>query len=187
MITKSRPTGERLRKQNGVGRLSRAGHPTLRGLDGVDGDLAGAAVLGGVEGDLLALDEAAQARALQRGGVDEHVLGAVVRLDEAEAFLVVVEFHGARNHRGVLFAGGARKPKARKRGRRRWSSMFGRESEPALGQAKAKRPDRPAKCRSSSCKRSNRLLQGRDQRSQSWWQDSTPTPLRKAAPCGREP
>src|SRR3954468_13524409 len=107
MITKSRPTGERLRKQNGAGRLSRAGHPTLRGLDGVDGDLAGAAVLGGVEGDLLALDEAAQARALQRGGVDEHVLGAVVRLDEAEAFLVVVEFHGARNHRGVLFAGGA--------------------------------------------------------------------------------
>src|SRR3954469_5020247 len=100
MITKSRPTGERLRKQNGAGRLSRAGHPTLRGLDGVDGDLAGAAVLGGVEGDLLALDEAAQARALQRGGVDEHVLGAVVRLDEAEAFLVVVEFHGARNHRG---------------------------------------------------------------------------------------
>src|SRR5215212_9933207 len=100
MITKSRPTGERLRKQNGAGWLSRAGHPTLRGLDGVDGDLAGAAVLGGVEGDLLALDEAAQARALQRGGVDEHVLGAVVRLDEAEAFLVVVEFHGARNHRG---------------------------------------------------------------------------------------
>src|SRR3954465_5379758 len=110
MITKSRPSrGTALRV--GAGEPARTVRPyavwmglraALRGLEGVDGDLAGAAVLGGVEGDLLALDETAQARALQRGGVDEHVLGAVVRLNEAEAFLVVVEFYGARNHRGVL-------------------------------------------------------------------------------------
>src|SRR5688572_17337002 len=74
----------------------------LRDADVVDGDLAGTAVLGGVEGDLLALDETAQAGALERGGVDEDVLAAVVRLDKAEALLIVVEFHGARIHRGVL-------------------------------------------------------------------------------------
>jgi hypothetical protein len=34
--------------------------------------------------------------------VDEHVLAAIVRLDEAEALLVVVEFHGARNHGKIL-------------------------------------------------------------------------------------
>src|SRR6185369_15355101 len=79
--------------------------PASRGLDVVDGDLAGAAVLGGVEGDLLALAQPAQPGALERGGVHEHVLAAVVRLNEAEAFLVVVEFHSARVHRVVLFAG----------------------------------------------------------------------------------
>src|SRR5215204_6175829 len=77
-------------------------HPTLRGLDGVDGALAGAAVFGGVEGNLLALDKPAHSSALQSGRVDEHVPGAVLRLDKAEAFLVVVEFHGARNHRVFL-------------------------------------------------------------------------------------
>jgi hypothetical protein len=30
--------------------------------------------------------------------VDEHVLAAIVRLNEAEALLVVVELNGARNH-----------------------------------------------------------------------------------------
>jgi hypothetical protein len=34
--------------------------------------------------------------------VDEDVLAAVIRLDEAEAFLVVVELHGARIHRDIL-------------------------------------------------------------------------------------
>jgi hypothetical protein len=34
--------------------------------------------------------------------MDEHVLAAVVGLDEAEAFLIVVELNGARNHGIVL-------------------------------------------------------------------------------------
>jgi hypothetical protein len=34
--------------------------------------------------------------------VDEHVLAAIVRLDEAEAFLIVVELNGARNHGSIL-------------------------------------------------------------------------------------
>src|SRR5829696_5897057 len=63
----------------------------LRGLDVVDGNLAGAAVLGGVEGHLLAFDEAADAGALECRRMDENVLAAIVGLDEAEAFLIVVE------------------------------------------------------------------------------------------------
>src|SRR3954451_11468913 len=53
----------------------------------------------------LALDQPGQAGALQRGRVDVHVLGNRVRLDEAEALLVVVEFHGARIHRVGPLAG----------------------------------------------------------------------------------
>ena len=50
----------------------------------------------------------------KRGGVDENVLAAIVRLNEAEAFLVVVEFHGARIHRSIPFADlGALDPKTR--------------------------------------------------------------------------
>jgi hypothetical protein len=34
--------------------------------------------------------------------MDEHVLAAIIRLNEAEAFLVVVELNGARIHKDVL-------------------------------------------------------------------------------------
>src|SRR5687768_9320895 len=71
-------------------------------LDVVDGDLAGAAVFRRVKGDLLAFDQAAHSGALQSSGMDEHVLAAVARLDEAEAFLIVVEFYGARVHGSIL-------------------------------------------------------------------------------------
>src|SRR5690606_3083695 len=70
--------------------------------DVVDRDLAGAAVLGRVEGDFLAFDEAAHAGALKRRCMDEDVLAAVVRLDEAEAFLIVVELNGTRVHGSFL-------------------------------------------------------------------------------------
>ena len=65
-------------------------------LDRADGDLAAARIVLGVELHLLAFTQALDAGALERGGVDEYVLLAVVRLDEAEAFLVVVEFNSAR-------------------------------------------------------------------------------------------
>src|SRR6476469_2066128 len=70
----------------------------LRGLDGVDRDLAAAPIFGDVERDLLAFGEAAQSGALERGGVDEHVLAAIVRLDESEALHLVVELNGTRHH-----------------------------------------------------------------------------------------
>ncbi len=86
----------------------------LRRLDIGDGGFAGALVFRGVEGDLLALHQPTHSGALKRGGVDENVLAAIVRLNEAEAFLVVVEFHGARIHRSIPFADlGALDPKTR--------------------------------------------------------------------------
>lgn len=76
--------------------------PALYRLDVADGSLAGAAIFLRIEGDLLAFDQPTHSRALKRGGMNEDVLAAVVRLNEAEALLVVVEFHGARIH-GVAF------------------------------------------------------------------------------------
>ena len=77
---------------------------TLGCLDIADGDLAGAAVFLGIESDFLAFDQSAHAGAFERGGMDENVLAAVVRLNEAEAFLVVVKLHGARIHQVYPFA-----------------------------------------------------------------------------------
>jgi hypothetical protein len=75
---------------------------TLYGLDGAHGDLAGAAIFLRIEGNLLAFDQPAHSGALERGGVDKDVLAAVIRLNEAEAFLVVVELHGALIHKDIL-------------------------------------------------------------------------------------
>jgi hypothetical protein len=74
----------------------------LRRLDVAYGDLAGAAVFLGIEGNLLAFDQSAHSGTLERGGVDENVLAAVVRLNEAEAFLVIVKLYGARIHGDIL-------------------------------------------------------------------------------------
>ena len=60
-------------------------------LDRGDGDLAAARIVLSLELHLLAFAQAIDAGALQSGGVNENVLVAAVRLDEAEAFLVVVE------------------------------------------------------------------------------------------------
>jgi hypothetical protein len=71
-------------------------------LDIRDGGLAGAAIFLGIEGDLLALDQPTHSGALKRGGVDENILAAIVRLDKTEAFLVVIELHGSRIHGDIL-------------------------------------------------------------------------------------
>jgi hypothetical protein len=75
---------------------------TLRRLDGAHGDLTGTTVLLGIERDLLALDQPAHSGAFERGGVNEDVLAAIIRLNEAKAFLVVIELHGARIHGDIL-------------------------------------------------------------------------------------
>src|SRR6266851_4207215 len=64
----------------------------------VGGDLAGARVGLRLEGHFLALAQAANSGALERGCMDEYVLAAVVRLNEAEALLVVVELYRTCGH-----------------------------------------------------------------------------------------
>src|SRR3546814_3907843 len=78
------------------------GREALLDLDGADRQLAAARIGLGVELHLLALAQAVDAGALQGGGVDEDVLIAVFRLDEAVATLVVVELYGARDHGDFL-------------------------------------------------------------------------------------
>ena len=68
----------------------------LKELKLADRDLA--AIFLRVEGNLLTLVEAPDAGAFERRRVHEHVLAAVVGLDEPEAFLTVVEFYGAGFH-----------------------------------------------------------------------------------------
>jgi hypothetical protein len=63
-------------------------------LDIADGDLPGASIFLCIESNLLSFDEPTHSGSLERGGMDENVLAAAVGLNEAEAILVVVEFHG---------------------------------------------------------------------------------------------
>lgn len=57
-----------------------------------------------VERHFLRVRKAGQARAFDGGDVDENVLTARIRLDEAEAFLGIEKLHGAVGHaRGLLF------------------------------------------------------------------------------------
>ena len=72
-------------------------------LDISHGDLTRAAIFLGIEGNLLALVQRAHASALERGGMDEYVLAAVIGLNEAEALLVIVEFDCAGLHTSVSF------------------------------------------------------------------------------------
>src|ERR671921_731488 len=73
-------------------------HGLSEGLQIDRGLFAAAAVGLHLIGDLLTLREAAQAGALNRADVDEHVLAARVRLNEAIALLVVEPLHRSRCH-----------------------------------------------------------------------------------------
>ena len=77
----------------------------LSGLYVTDGDLAAATVFLGVEKDLLAFRQTAHASALESRCVDEYVLAAVSRSDEAEALLVIIEFHCTWCHSRLPFQG----------------------------------------------------------------------------------
>ena len=55
-----------------------------------------------VESDLLSLVEDTHASAFDRADVHEDILAAIIRLDEAEAFLVIEELHGSLGHMTVL-------------------------------------------------------------------------------------
>src|SRR3954452_17265587 len=104
MMLPSRNDGTAKSRPRGAA-SERAVGPELRPLgqlDVVDGDLAGTAVLGGVKGDLLPFREARYTGALKSRRVDKDVLAAAVRLNEAEALLVVEKLNNARVHRVIL-------------------------------------------------------------------------------------
>jgi hypothetical protein len=74
----------------------------LGGAQIVSGRLASAAVRDDVEGDGLALIEGAHAGAFDCADMNEDVLIAVFRLNEAKTFLAVEPLHGALVHGNVL-------------------------------------------------------------------------------------
>src|ERR1700676_5362017 len=78
--------------------LGPPGRSASQGLELVGGDLAGARIGLRLESHLLTLAQGANSGALERGGMDEYILAAVVRLNKAEALLIVVELHRTRSH-----------------------------------------------------------------------------------------
>jgi hypothetical protein len=54
------------------------------------------------ERNLLSFIKAIHAGALNRADVHKHVLAAIIRLNEAEAFLAVEPFHGSLHHVSLL-------------------------------------------------------------------------------------
>src|SRR5690606_25644200 len=99
-------------RPRGIGRIWReaeAGRavrhaPDRKGSEQLEVRRGGAAVTAGLEvvGDLLAFAEAGGASPLDGRDVNERVLGAIVRLDEAEALGGVEEFYGTIDH-GEVF------------------------------------------------------------------------------------
>jgi len=60
--------------------------------------LAGPAIGNNLERDLLSLVEAAHSSTFDGADMDEHILAAVIGLNEAVAFLSVEELHGTLRH-----------------------------------------------------------------------------------------
>src|SRR5215470_15386348 len=85
-------------RETGSAPPNRRSNYGLRQLDPADSDLARALIGLRVERDLLSLTQGVDACTLEGSGVNEYVLAAVLRLNEAEALLLVVEFHGPVRH-----------------------------------------------------------------------------------------
>jgi len=66
--------------------------------------LSGPSIRDNLVGDLLSLVEAAHPGALDGADMDENVLAAVIRLDEAKALLVVEPLYGSLRHETLLSA-----------------------------------------------------------------------------------
>src|SRR6185295_2490101 len=109
----------------------RRGGRGILGLSASDGAevfrrrLAAAAIRNDVEGDLLTFVEGAHAGALDGADVHEHVSAAGVRLNEAEAFLVVKPLHSTVAHRAVPYLRCTYRTHPRRRGRSPGSFDFG--------------------------------------------------------------
>ena len=75
----------------------------LEGLELRRGHFARALVLLELEAHALAFVEAGEASTLDSRDVDEHVRAAMLRLDEAEAFLLVEPFNSTGSHVDLVF------------------------------------------------------------------------------------
>ena len=82
---------------------SEPGRGRLRGFEVCGGLLAGAPVGLNVIGDPLTLSEAAHPGTLDGADVYEHILAAVIRLNETEAFLAIEPLYGTARHATLLF------------------------------------------------------------------------------------
>ena len=82
----------------------------LAGLQLAGGHLAALLIAFQLVGDLLAFIERAQTSAFDRGDVNEHIVSAVVGLDETEAFLAVKPLHDATWHFACPFRTQVLKP-----------------------------------------------------------------------------
>ncbi len=82
------------------GHSRQSSRPVVRSgeFDGTNRDLTAARIASCIVPHLLTFTQAADAGVFQRGDMDENILFAMVRLNEAEAFLIVVEFHCTRIH-----------------------------------------------------------------------------------------
>lgn len=76
----------------------RAEHRGLGSRDIAYGDLARATIFLRVKRDLLPFVQSRQSCTLEGGRMNEDVLAAILRLDETEALLVIVEFYGTNLH-----------------------------------------------------------------------------------------
>ena len=65
--------------------------------------LAGPSIGNNVEGDLLSLVEAMHPSAFDCADMHEHILAAVIWLDESKAFLPIEPLHGSLCHIALLF------------------------------------------------------------------------------------
>jgi hypothetical protein len=137
----------------------------LGGAQIVGGRLAGPAVRDDVEGNGLALVEGAHAGAFDRADMNEDVLIAILRLNEAKTFLAVEPLHGALVHGNVLSLTVHTVGTAARKAVAVVIPVFdfGEGSEtcaPVIFKFEAKRPSRSAKDRWNLCTDLIRLLQG---------------------------
>ena len=100
MLGWPRPRAERIRQREARIRAPQMGHP-VSNLECLQVRCRHLAVTAGLEvvSDLLPFVQAGHTRALDCGDVDKSVFGAIVGLDETEAFSGVEEFNGAVGHK----------------------------------------------------------------------------------------
>src|SRR5262245_30200098 len=109
----------------------------LRDSEPPDRDLAGSSIGLSIERNFLARLQGNDTRALKRGGVHKYISAAIVRLNEAETFLAVVELHCAVRHDDVPFSDGVHmEPSARFRGQFAVARIW-REAETCARQCEA--------------------------------------------------